>query len=99
MFVAGIVVWLALAILTVGPIFSTHARGERGWIWIVAAFVLGPLAGVGYYLARYGERAAQRRRVCRSPATLGRMSGCFCRLGLRNKRRQRSCCSATSSRL
>jgi hypothetical protein len=61
MFVGGIVVWLALAILTVGPIFSAHARGERGWMWIVAAFVLGPLAGVGYYLARYGERAAQRR--------------------------------------
>ena len=51
--------WLVLAALTVGPIFSAERNGEDpGWTWIVAAVLLGPLAGVAYYLSRHGMRKA-----------------------------------------
>ena len=49
--------WALLVVLTVGPIFSAQKReGEGGWFWIVAALLLGPLAGVGYYMSRHAMR-------------------------------------------
>lgn len=41
----------------VGPIFSAQKReGDSGWFWILAALLLGPLAGVGYYMSRHAMR-------------------------------------------
>lgn len=49
--------WALLVVLMVGPIFSAQKReGEGGWFWIVAALLLGPLAGVGYYMSRHAMR-------------------------------------------
>ena len=49
--------WLVLVGLTIGPIFSAEKNGEdAGWTWIVAAILLGPLAGIGYYFSRHAMR-------------------------------------------
>lgn len=49
--------WALLVVLTVGPIFSAQKReGDSGWFWILAALLLGPLAGVGYYMSRHAVR-------------------------------------------
>jgi hypothetical protein len=49
--------WVLLVVLTVGPIFSAQKRdGESGWFWIVAALLLGPLAGIAYYTSRHAMR-------------------------------------------
>lgn len=49
--------WALLVALTVGPIFSAQKReDDSGWFWIVAALLLGPLAGIGYYTSRHAMR-------------------------------------------
>jgi hypothetical protein len=53
--------WVVLVGLTVGPIFSAEKNGEEaGWTWIVAAMLLGPLAGIAYYLSRHAMRKVSR---------------------------------------
>jgi RsiW-degrading membrane proteinase PrsW (M82 family) len=55
--------WVLLVALTVGPIFSAQKRErDGGWFWIVAALLLGPLAGAGYYMSRYAMRRVQKAR-------------------------------------
>jgi hypothetical protein len=54
--------WVLMVVLTVGPIFSAQKReSDTGWFWIVAALLLGPLAGVGYYMSRHAMRKVQDR--------------------------------------
>jgi hypothetical protein len=55
--------WVLLVALTVGPIFGAQKQAGGGWFWIVAALLLGPLAGLAYYTSRHAMRsvdAAQR---------------------------------------
>lgn len=52
--------WVLLVVLTVGPIFSAQKQeGDGGWFWIVAALLLGPLAGIGYYMSRHAMRKVE----------------------------------------
>ena len=52
--------WALLVALTVGPIFSAYKReGDGGWFWIVAGLLLGPLAGLGYYMSRHAMRKVE----------------------------------------
>ena len=57
-------VWLLVVALTVGPIFSAQKReGESGWFWIVAALLLGPLAGLAYYTSRHAMGRVEQRHA------------------------------------
>lgn len=68
MMVAG---WLLLVVLTLGPIFSAQRREDgTGWFWIVAALLLGPLAGVGYGTSRHASRKVNAEHYEPTHATL-----------------------------
>ena len=63
-FTVVLIAWLLIVALTVGPIFAAQKNeGESGWTWIVAALLLGPLAGLGYYMSRYAMRKVERRNA------------------------------------
>lgn len=54
--------WAVLVLLTVGPIFSAQKNEkDSGWPWILAALIVGPLAGIGYYTSRYAMRKVTER--------------------------------------
>ena len=57
--VLGMVLWAGLGLL---PVYLASRREPHTvWFWWLAAFLLGPLAGIAYLLARHGERQAARR--------------------------------------
>ena len=67
-FAVILVAWLLLVALTVGPIFAAQKNeGESGWTWIIAAVLLGPLTGLGYYVSRYAMRKVERRNAAAEP--------------------------------
>ena len=59
--VALVLLWTVGVVLTVVPITAAWKRGENGWAWIVAALLLGPVAGIMWLLTLHGRRAAVRR--------------------------------------
>jgi hypothetical protein len=69
-----VVFWVGLGLL---PIYLASKREpETVWFWWLAAFLIGPLAGVAYLLARHGERSAARynyvpRHAADGPAVPG----------------------------
>lgn len=57
--VLGVMLWVALGVL---PIYLASKREPQTvWFWVLAAVLLGPLAGVAYLLARHGQRRAAQR--------------------------------------
>lgn len=59
--IALVLFWAAGVAGILLPISAAWKRGESGWTWIVAALLLGPVAGVVWLLTRHGKRAAVRR--------------------------------------
>ena len=59
--------WLVLVALTVGPVFSAQKHGDAGWTWVLAALLLGPLAGIAYFTSRHGMRKVEQRHEVATP--------------------------------